>query len=291
MIESRCGLICSSCSFKQSHGCRGCVETMGNPFYGECHIAQCCQDNGHSHCGECAVIPCKDLYAYSFLDLEHGDKPQGARIETCRRLAADSGKHKWEGVLLTSSGFATPEGQDNSRIREKFVELLGKPVNHAKVLFIPTAAISEEAKHYVKLCKEELVEAGILAANIMEHDIDGNLTMEEAMDYDVIYITCGNTRHLLERIKQTGFDRIIKAMVFGGKVYVGVSAGSIIATPNIDRQDVMNPDTAGLALVHAYISVHCTDSTNQLTLPLPHLTLTDRQAVWVTYSGFEVIEG
>lgn len=291
MIESRCGLICSTCSFKESHGCGGCVETMGNPFYGECRIARCCQGNGHSHCGECAVIPCADLHAYSYLDPEHGDKPQGRRIETCRRWAADAGRHKWEKVLLTSAGFETPDGMVNEGIRRKFLELLGIPPGEAKILFIPTAALSDEAKYYAGLCKQELLGLGIAQENIMEHDIDGDLTVAEALGFDVIYITGGSTSYLLKRIRQTGFDKIIKAMVFGGKVYVGVSAGSIIAAPNINNLDVLNSETAGLALVHAYISVHCANNTKQLTLPLPHLTLTDRQAVWVTYSGFEVLEG
>jgi len=209
----------------------------------------------------------------------------------CRRWAAESGIQKWGRVLLTSSGFETPDGRVNHSIREKFFELLGMPVEETKVLFIPTAAISEEARYYANLCKQELIDVGVLEENIVEHDVDGSMAEAEAMGFDVIYITGGSTAHLLERIKRTGFDEIIKKMVFANKLYMGVSAGSIIATPNINKDDVLNPDSAGLALVQAYISVHCTDETTEQTLPLPHLTLTDRQAVWVTYSGFEVIEG
>lgn len=82
MIESRCGLLCNQCDFKEKCGCGGCVETNGNPFHGECPVAKCCQKKGLSHCGECPEIPCKQLYQYSVLDKEHGDN--GKRIEQCK---------------------------------------------------------------------------------------------------------------------------------------------------------------------------------------------------------------
>ena len=90
MIDSRCGLHCSECDFKEKCGCGGCIETNGHPFYGECPIAVCCQNNGYTHCGECPDIPCKQLYDYSYLDEENGDNPPGARIEQCRRWKEES---------------------------------------------------------------------------------------------------------------------------------------------------------------------------------------------------------
>jgi hypothetical protein len=90
MIDSRCGLYCTGCAWIESNGCGGCIETNGRPFHGECPIAVCCQDKGFTHCGECEDIPCDKLYAYS-LDPDHGDNPPGARIETCRRWAAEYG--------------------------------------------------------------------------------------------------------------------------------------------------------------------------------------------------------
>lgn len=40
MIDSRCGLHCTGCEWKESHGCGGCIETKGHPFHGEC---TCCE--------------------------------------------------------------------------------------------------------------------------------------------------------------------------------------------------------------------------------------------------------
>ncbi|MDR3119841.1 MAG: DUF3795 domain-containing protein [Clostridiales bacterium] len=87
-VQSRCGLLCKWCSYRESHSCRGCVETNGNPFHGECPVAKCCQDKGYAHCGECGDIPCELLRRYSYDDAEHGDNPPGARITMCRAWAA-----------------------------------------------------------------------------------------------------------------------------------------------------------------------------------------------------------
>ena len=80
MVDSRCGLHCTGCEYKEACGCGGCIETNGQPFHGECPVAVCCQEKGFIHCGECPDIPCELLMQYS-CDPEHGDTPQGARIE------------------------------------------------------------------------------------------------------------------------------------------------------------------------------------------------------------------
>ena len=82
-VDSRCGLHCTGCTWKESHGCRGCIPTNGNPFHGECPVAVCCQEKGLVHCPE---IPCDLLTSYS-CDEENGDAPVGARIEQCKRWA------------------------------------------------------------------------------------------------------------------------------------------------------------------------------------------------------------
>lgn len=86
MIDTRCGLKCVGCGFKDSNKCGGCIATNGNPFHGECPVAQCCQNKGLTHCGECKDIPCELLTQYS-CDPVHGDTPPGLRIEQCIKWA------------------------------------------------------------------------------------------------------------------------------------------------------------------------------------------------------------
>lgn len=79
-VQSRCGLLCDGCAFREQTNCGKCLDTNGHPFHGECPVAVCCQDKGHMHCGECEQFPCHQLHTYSCLDKEHGDCPPGARL-------------------------------------------------------------------------------------------------------------------------------------------------------------------------------------------------------------------
>ncbi len=84
MVESRCGLTCSGCPYREQMGCKRCVN-IEKPFWGEsCPVSSCCGAKGHEHCGQCESIPCDLLKQFAF-DEEQGDN--GQRIEQCRRWA------------------------------------------------------------------------------------------------------------------------------------------------------------------------------------------------------------
>lgn len=81
MIESRCGILCGGCEFRESMGCKGCVN-IREPFYGKCAVKSCCEEKGHAFCGQCPEFPCQLLHQYAY-DPQHGD--DGLRIEQCRK--------------------------------------------------------------------------------------------------------------------------------------------------------------------------------------------------------------
>lgn len=85
MIESRCGLVCSQCAWRESTGCPGCLR-QENPFWGSCPIKHCCEEKGLAHCGGCESFPCQSLNAFAY-DKEHGEG-DGSRLEQCRRWQA-----------------------------------------------------------------------------------------------------------------------------------------------------------------------------------------------------------
>ena len=89
-VQSRCGLLCDGCAFRESMGCAGCVALNGKPFWGECPVAACCKGKGYEHCGECADMPCDVLRGFSCGEDEHCDKPAGARLAVCRAWARAS---------------------------------------------------------------------------------------------------------------------------------------------------------------------------------------------------------
>lgn len=51
---------------------------------------------------------------------------------------------------------------------------------------------------------------------------------------DYIYVTGGNTFFLLQEMKRTGTDQLIKEEVNSGKLYIGESAGAIVASADIE---------------------------------------------------------
>jgi hypothetical protein len=82
MIESRCGINCSKCEYREATGCTGCVN-IDKPFWGaECLVKSCCESKELLHCGECGTFPCDLLNSFSY-DKEQGDN--GMRIEQCRK--------------------------------------------------------------------------------------------------------------------------------------------------------------------------------------------------------------
>lgn len=85
MIESRCGVLCSECGFRESTGCTGCLSTK-TLFWGKCEVKECCEAKGFLYCGLCPDFPCSTLHNYSY-DKEHGD--DGQRIRECRKWKED----------------------------------------------------------------------------------------------------------------------------------------------------------------------------------------------------------
>lgn len=82
MIESRCGLLCSGCEFREEMNCSGCVN-IEKPFWGDkCPVKACCESKQKEYCGQCDDFPCQILTGFSY-DKEQGD--DGKRIEQCRK--------------------------------------------------------------------------------------------------------------------------------------------------------------------------------------------------------------
>jgi peptidase E len=194
---------------------------------------------------------------------------------------------KWENVLLTSAGVCDWDLKPKPALVERFAKMLGKPFADAKVLFMPTAAMSAPNLASGR-CFAELLALGFAPNNIRVYDVDGKMTASEALAFDVMYFTGGRANYLLKRLRETGFDEIVTDFVRANKVYVGVSAGSLAAMP--DLFELQNPP-AGLNLVNLYFNVHCEPGTPARTdLPLPHISMTDEQAVAVSWAGYELIE-
>ena len=159
--------------------------------------------------------------------------------------------------------FLASSFKDVAGLLEKFA---GEDLKGKTVTFIPTASLTESVKFYVGAGRKALEKLGL---TVDELEIS-KATTEEISDKlrknDYIYITGGNTFYLLQELKKTGVDKIIKEQVSLGKLYIGESAGSMIMSPNIEYVKSMDdlkkaPDLDSL------------DSLNMVDFyPLPHHT-------------------
>ena len=80
MVESRCGIRCSECDWREKMDCKGCIH-IDKPFWGDsCPVKDCCEAKGYDFCGQCSDFPCVNLAEMSYAEVE-GDN--GKRIRTC----------------------------------------------------------------------------------------------------------------------------------------------------------------------------------------------------------------
>ncbi|MGA2418320.1 MAG: Type 1 glutamine amidotransferase-like domain-containing protein [Candidatus Staskawiczbacteria bacterium] len=159
-------------------------------------------------------------------------------------------------LLLTSSGM---------QMKNEIVKLLQKPAYDITVAFISTAAKPQENLDYLKsdwnIMRDEM------GFNVEEVDIEGKKEAEvmKLLELkDIIFVEGGNAFYLLKAMRECNFEKIIRKLLKQGKVYIGVSAGSMVAGRTIqtagwkdgDKNIVGLKNLKGLNLVPFDIFVH-----------------------------------
>jgi dipeptidase E len=181
-------------------------------------------------------------------------------------------------IILTSTGFT------NKNIKERFLELVNIPADKIKVIFIPTAAITEDAKIMVPICKDQLLNAGILEDNIYTYNLDRVMSCDEICNFNAIYVCGGTSQHLLNKMNETEFYLPLKRFLDDGGVYLGVSAGSIVLSKNLPNN---------LEYINCTLNVHSKEGTecgHLNTNDCPKIYLTDKQAIIITDTDIAIIE-
>lgn len=208
-------------------------------------------------------------------------------------------------LLLTSAGFKKDNNSGwRSKIVDSFKKLLGKDPKGLKCAFIPTAADLEEDKWFINTARAEVLDLGMELIEVDLKDPDKSAIKEKLKKADVIYVNGGNTFYLLDWVRKSGFADYIRKLVEEGKVYIGVSAGSIIAGPNIDisgwgpygdPNTINLLDTSGLNLVSFAISPHFTETErpvleNKLReADYPVIALTDEQVMLINGNNQKLV--
>ncbi len=161
-------------------------------------------------------------------------------------------------LLLTSAGIT------NKDIAQSLEGLVGKSPTLTKIGFIPTADNVETGnKSFLIGQYDNLRKYGYTWIDIIDPSAEGVNWQERLGGVDVVFVSGGNTFYLLEQVRKSGFNDWLNNML-DHKVYVGVSAGSIIMTPNIaiasvddgDENYVGLTDLNGLGAVDFEVSPH-----------------------------------
>jgi len=134
-------------------------------------------------------------------------------------------------MLLTSAGIR------NEILKSALVGLVARPLATAAVAFIPTASVAAAGDH--RWFVEDLNRLHSLGWRELDvlglNGLPGQMVLERLRRADVIYAEGGNHYHLANSIIANGLAAEMTEIV-ESKVYVGVSAGSMIFSRNLSEQ-------------------------------------------------------
>ena len=199
--------------------------------------------------------------------------------------------------LLTSDGFTNPE------IANKFLELVGKPASNIRLgVVVPNAIESEIELYYYNLHMDIFSQVGLLKQNIQVINLEEKLIYKLLEGMDAIFICGGNTYYILSKMRQFGFNKYVRQYIERGGVYIGESAGSIIAGPNIevtalcgDINNICLEDLTGLGFIDTAILPHFEEKQNndvkefKSRVNYPVVTLSDSQAMLIIDNKEKII--
>lgn len=130
----------------------------------------------------------------------------------------------------------------------KFLPDCVKNLQGMKVAFIPIAAEVEKVKFYVKKGWKALEDLGMQITELNISTTEASKIKKTIENADCIYISGGNTFYLLQELRKTGADELIKQHILTGKLYIGESAGAMITAPNIEYVSLMDDPEKGKEL-------------------------------------------
>lgn len=193
-----------------------------------------------------------------------------------------------------------------AKTAKEFKKFYGE-TNGKSAVFIPTAANADGGGTiYIKRQRRALEKLGIKACVLDISAAGSNEITAKLLNSDIIYIGGGNTFYLLQELKRSGADKLIKKQVLLGKAYIGESAGAVVAAPCIDYIEDMDKrdaapnlrDCSALGLVDFYTLPHMNSfpfirasrmiaekHSNDLKL----LPITNRQAVCVYGNEIKIL--
>ena len=201
-------------------------------------------------------------------------------------------------MILTSSLYESIE------LVKKFLD---KNTESKKILFIPTATNVDEYKKYIHLTQKAFEDFGYEVENFDISIFSEEIAKEKLSQAKIVFISGGNTFYLLQELKRKNLTSYLKERIENGLLYIGESAGSVIAAPDIEYASIVDDKTlatelddyTGLNLVDFYIVPHFEEepfvesSRNMVELYKDKLDLkliNNKEAILVENNNFTIIK-
>jgi len=128
-------------------------------------------------------------------------------------------------LLLTSSGIK------NKSLAKALLKLLGKPFKNSALVYIPTAANVELGdKQWLINDLVRFKDLGFKSIDIVDISATSkDIWLPRIKPANVLVFGGGNEAYLMSQIKKSGLKELLPELL-KNKVYVGISAGSMVAT-------------------------------------------------------------
>ena len=201
-------------------------------------------------------------------------------------------------MILTSSLY------ESIGIVKKFLD---EKAESKKILFIPTATNVDEYKKYIHLTQKVFEDCGYEVESFDISSFSEEIVKGKIAESKIIFVSGGNTFYLLQELKKKNLISYLKAKIENGLLYIGESAGSVIAAPDIEYASIVDDKTlaselddyTGLNLVDFYIVPHFEEepfvesSRNTVELYKDELDLkliNNKEAILVENNNFTIIK-
>lgn len=199
-------------------------------------------------------------------------------------------------LLLTSIGLT------NKKITDNLLAMLPKKPKDCSVLVVAFTRNEREElfRDETRKILKKLGFGSVSDFNLTDKKFSGK------QKFDVVYVCGGNTFYILDRMRKTGIDEFIKKSVLDeDAVYVGASAGSIIAGPDIaiagwgstgGENDIKLKDLTGLEFVDFTVYPHYESKLKKeveafrQSVSCHVIEITDDQAVYADDLGYRMIK-
>lgn len=133
-----------------------------------------------------------------------------------------------------------------------------------RVGFVAAATSIYPSAPWVDADRRALTTAGLDLVEIDLTVLAGDPLAAALAGLDAIYLAGGNTFALLHHVRRSGLDQLLPSLLDDGMLYLGASAGAVVAGPDVEPLSLMDDPTEAPAL----------DSTRGLGLvdvvPVPH---------------------